>query len=369
MRTVRVEAPSRTYRVYVGPVIIRSLDALLTENGLTGRCLVVTDRKVAGLYLHSLLESVKSSPVDVVGALVLGRGERTKTPAAVRKVYRTLLEGGFHRDDLVINLSGGMLGDLSGFAAATFMRGMRWVQVPTTLLAQVDASVGGKVGVNLPQGKNLVGAFYQPWMVVCDVSTVMTLPPRSFRAGLAEVIKMAVALDEDMVAFLEQNADGLLAGDLTVIADIVHRSVELKAAVVAEDERERGRRMVLNYGHTLGHALEKAAGYRSLLHGEAVSLGMCAAAELAQEIGLMTPEAADRQRQLLEKFHLPTSLSQRRGLKVSSEEVLSAMGADKKHRRGRLNLVLPAGIGRVEIRDDIPADTVTRVFERFIQQV
>ncbi len=368
MRTVRVEASSRAYRVYVGPGIIRSLDALLTENGITGRCLVVTDEKVAELHLQRLLTALNNSPVDVAGTLVLGRGERTKTLASVRKVYRTLLEGGFHRDGLVINLSGGMLGDLSGFAAATFMRGMRWVQVPTTLLAQVDASVGGKVGVNLPQGKNLVGAFYQPWMVVCDVSTLMTLPPRSFRAGLAEVVKMAVTLDEGMVAFMEKNAARVLAGDPDVLAEMVQRSVELKAAVVAEDEQEQGRRMVLNYGHTLGHALEKASGYRSLLHGEAVSLGMCAAAELAQELGLMTADAVRRQRRLLEKLRLPINLSQRPGLKVSPDEVLSAMGADKKHRRGRLNLVLPAGIGRVIVKDDVPADTVNRVFDRFIEQ-
>ncbi|MEA2063121.1 MAG: 3-dehydroquinate synthase [Gemmatimonadota bacterium] len=288
--------------------------------------------------------------------------------ATVQRVYRNLVRGRFCRDDLVINLSGGMLGDLSGFAAATYMRGMRWVQVPTTVLSQVDASVGGKVGVNLPAGKNLVGSFYQPWMVMADTDTLMTLPGRTFRAGLAEVVKMAVAFDGEFFRFLCVNARAILARRPRVLAEMVKQSVTLKAKVVAMDEREGGYRMTLNYGHTLAHALEKTAGYRSLNHGEAVSLGMCAAAQLARELGKIKEDVVGRQRDLLEAFGLPVSLSPAQRERLRFEPVMEALVVDKKQRHGGLRLVLPSKIGSVDILNGVPDKIVRRVFRRFLER-
>ncbi len=368
VRRVKIEAGSRTYRVVIGPGLLSTAGRLIEETGQAGKCLIVTDKKVAGLHLERLLEALNNSPVEATCTLFSGRGESRKTLSTVAGVYRALCQGQFYRDDLVINLSGGMLGDLAGYAAATFMRGMRWIQFPTTLLSQVDASVGGKVGVNLPQGKNLVGTFYQPWMVVCDTEALMTLPERTYRSGLAEVVKLAVAFDRTFFELLRARRATVANRDPDILAEVIERSVTLKANVVGRDEQEHGYRMTLNYGHTLGHALEKAAGYRSLTHGEAVSLGMCAAAELAHELGLLSERDVTEQCNLLQSFGLPVRLSGNKGKKVRTDEVLAAVSADKKHRHGGLRLVLPTGIGTVEIQSDVPVKTMERVFRVFLER-
>jgi 3-dehydroquinate synthase len=258
----------------------------------------------------------------------------------------------------VIALGGGVVGDVAGFAAATFMRGVRWVQVPTTIVAQVDSSVGGKTGVNHPQGKNTIGAFHQPAAVVIDLTLLRTLPDREVRAGLAEVIKHGVIADAGLFAYLEREASAILAKDLAALEWPVERSCEIKAAVVAEDEYEQGRRADLNYGHTFGHAIESATAYRRFLHGEAVALGMHAAALLAADLGLVDRAFVQRQRACLAAYGLPVSWSE-----LPVDDTLQVMHHDKKARAGALRFIVPDRLGHVVHRTDVPETQVRNVLE------
>jgi 3-dehydroquinate synthase len=258
---------------------------------------------------------------------------------------------------VVVALGGGVVGDLAGFVAATYMRGVPLVQVPTTLTAQVDAAIGGKTGVNLPAGKNLVGAFHQPRAVLADVSTLTTLPEREFRSGLAEVAKYGLTLDPEMLGVLEQRADAVLARDAGALADVVARSVRAKAAVVGTDERDQGPRLVLNYGHTLGHALERLDHYAGRSHGEAVALGMVFAARLSERLGLAGPALAPRHQRLLAAFGLPTG-----GPLPDVESILEAFRLDKKH-QGSTRLVLLEDIGVARVVDTVPEATMREVLE------
>ncbi|MDX1482493.1 MAG: 3-dehydroquinate synthase [Woeseiaceae bacterium] len=349
-RTLTVDLGERSYPIVIGSGLLGGgFD--LAEYVPGPDCLVVTNETVGPLYLERLAGCLGGRSV---GTVALPDGEQHKTLATMSKVIDRLVESGAGRDTTVIALGGGVVGDIAGFAAACYMRGVRFVQVPTTLLAQVDSSVGGKTGVNHPAGKNLVGAFHQPALVLADTDTLATLPVREYRAGLAEVIKYGAIADAAFFAWLEANLDALLDKDAAAIAHAVARSCELKAEVVAEDERESGRRAILNFGHTFGHAIERCQGYGDWLHGEAVAAGMLMAARLS---GL----AADEQERL-------EALVSRAGLPVAQPgiqpaELLAAMGHDKKVLDRALRFVLLEKLGSACVTADYDEALLAHVLE------
>ena len=343
METLRVELGSRSYPILIG-------QGLLAERGpfeqhLSARdLLVVSNTVVSPLYLGALEASLR--PRRVV-AVILPDGESHKTLANVARILDVLVANRFGRDCAVIALGGGVVGDMAGFAAATYQRGVAFVQVPTTLLAQVDSSVGGKTGVNHPGGKNLIGAFHQPVAVVADTGTLATLPPRELRAGLAEVIKYGLICDADFFAWLEAHIDALLAGDAAALAHVVRRSCEIKAGIVGRDEREQGDRALLNLGHTFGHAVESATSYKEWLHGEAIGAGLVMAACMSRESGYLTADELDRVTRLVARTGLPTHVSN-----VKPDAALELMRIDKKVKAGRIRLVLLRGIGGAFVSAD-----------------
>jgi 3-dehydroquinate synthase len=290
---------------------------------------------------------------------VLPAGEGEKSLATTSLLYDQLAGQRADRQTLVVAVGGGVIGDVAGFAAATFARGLPILQVPTTLLAMVDSSVGGKVGVNHPMAKNLIGAFHQPAGVWIDTAVLATMPEREFRSGLAEVVKYGVILDAGLFAFLEANAAAILGKEPAVLRRIIARCCRLKADIVEQDEREEtGLRAVLNYGHTFAHAFETAAGYGGWLHGEAVAVGMVCAGRLAQRRGLITPEITERQCRLLQQFHLPTAAK-----RWPIDDLLQTMRSDKKALAGRLRFILPRRLGEAALFDDVAEDDVRRVLQ------
>jgi 3-dehydroquinate synthase len=343
METLRVELGSRSYPILIGQGLLG--ERPLFEQHLRARdLLVVSNTVVAPLYLDSLESSLR--PRRVV-ATILPDGESHKTLANVARILDVLVANRFGRDCAVIALGGGVVGDMAGFAAATYQRGVAFVQVPTTLLAQVDSSVGGKTGVNHPGGKNLIGAFHQPVAVVVDTGTLATLPPRELRAGLAEVIKYGLISDPGFFAWLEGHIDALLAADPAALAHVVHRSCEIKAEIVGRDEREQGDRALLNLGHTFGHAVESATSYKEWLHGEAIGAGLVMAACMSRESGYLTSDELDRVTRLVARTGLPTHVSN-----VKPGAALELMRIDKKVKAGRIRLVLLRGIGSAFVTAD-----------------
>ena len=317
-----------------------------------GDCLVVTNEIVRPLYCDALRASLGDRNVSVVE---LPDGEEHKTLRSVETVIDALVSSGANRDTTVVALGGGVVGDIAGFAAAAYMRGVAFVQVPTTLLAQVDSSVGGKTGVNHSGGKNLIGAFHQPRLVLIDTDTLATLPDRELSAGLAEVIKHAAIADAGYFDWLEDAMDRVLQRDAEALGKTIARSCEIKAAVVAEDERERGRRALLNFGHTFGHAIERCAGYGEWLHGEAVAAGMIMAAELS---GLPGPEQR-RLRSLIEKARLPIRVEG-----IAAGTLREAMTLDKKVLAKRLRFILLDRLGQARVADDVDEEALARVLEQ-----
>jgi 3-dehydroquinate synthase len=304
---------------------------------------IIADQAVADLHLQSLIACLPANPL----VLTFPPGEASKSLDTVRRLYADLARARIERGAAIVTLGGGVAGDLGGFVAATWLRGVRYVQVPTTLLSAVDASVGGKTGVNLPLGKNLVGAFHQPDAVVIDTDFLQTLSERDFTSGLAESVKHAVVLDPDFLARHEDQADALRTRDENVVVELIARNCEIKAAIVALDEREAGLRVILNHGHTVGHAIEHLLEYR-LRHGECVALGMVAENELACDRGLLDPMTARRIRELLSRLGLPTRLS----CPIEADDVIQACRLDKKARGGAFNLVLIRQIGEpVQVTD------------------
>jgi 3-dehydroquinate synthase len=343
METLRVELGSRSYPILIGQGLLG--DRALFEQHLQARdLLVVSNAVVAPFYLSSLEASL--TPRRVV-AVILPDGESHKTLANVERILDVLVANRLGRDCAVIALGGGVVGDMAGFAAATYQRGVAFVQVPTTLLAQVDSSVGGKTGVNHPGGKNLIGAFHQPVAVMADTDTLATLPPRELRAGLAEVIKYGLICDAGFFAWLEGHIDALLAGEAAALAHVVRRSCEIKAEIVGRDEREQGDRALLNLGHTFGHAVESATGYKEWLHGEAIGAGLVMAAGMSRESGYLTADELDRVTRLVARAGLPTHVSN-----VKPDAALDLMRIDKKVKAGRIRLVLLRGIGSAFVTAD-----------------
>jgi 3-dehydroquinate synthase len=347
MQTLRVALDERAYPIHIGSGLLVRAD-LITPHLPQKRVAIVTNEVVAPLYLQALRDSLQAAGVATM-EIVLPDGEQHKNWTTLNRVFDALVAARCERKTTLIALGGGVVGDITGFAAATYQRGVPFIQVPTTLLAQVDSSVGGKTAINHPQGKNMIGAFYQPRVVVSDMATLKTLPPREYRAGLAELLKHGIIRDAAFFDWLETNVDLLGAGDADALAVAVKRSCEIKAAVVATDEREEGDRALLNFGHTFGHAIETGFGYGAWLHGEAVAAGMALATDLSARLGMISGNDADRVRRLLERAGLPVSVS---GMPLQRFREL--MSVDKKAKDGRLQFILLRGIGTACIRSDIP---------------
>lgn len=352
---LRVELGERRYPIRIGRGLLDAPEALAAL--VTGRhALVVTDGNVAPHYLARVQAALAGKAAQ---ALVLPPGEQEKTLARFTEVMAALAAMGASRDATVVALGGGVVGDLAGFAAACWMRGVRFVQLPTTLLAMVDSSVGGKTAVDLPQGKNLVGAFHQPAAVLADTATLDTLPEREFCAGLAEVVKYGAIADAEFFAWLEDNAEALMARNPDALAHAIATSCRHKAGIVARDETEQGERMLLNFGHTFGHAIETEQGYGGLLHGEAVAVGMVLAARLSADLGRAPWSDTARLAALLERLDLPVALPP--GL--SGEALLGRMKLDKKAVSGRIRLILWAGLGQAEVVPDVPESEILPILE------
>jgi len=344
---LKVELKERSYPIEIEAGLLAGVGARLREMGLGGPCAVVTNPLVKSLYGDALMESLARAGGFSPLLIIVPDGEEYKNLTEAGKIYDALIENCFERSSPIIALGGGVIGDLAGFVAATYLRGVPYVQVPTTLLAQVDSSVGGKTAVNHPGGKNLIGAFYQPEAVLIDPSTLNTLEAREVRAGLAEVVKYGIILDALFFDFLEKNAAGLTGLDKAVISEAIRRSCAIKAEVVAEDERETtGRRAVLNLGHTFGHAIEALSGYGVYRHGEAVSIGMVMAARFSIRLGMCAPSVAKRIERLLGALGLPVSPPV-----ISPSAFIESMRHDKKVSGGRLCFILIEDMGTVALRD------------------
>jgi 3-dehydroquinate synthase len=355
--TVPVVLGERSYTIEIGTGNLADVASFLSRRYRTGHAIVITDEHVQHLWAMTVAESLGADGL-VVDLIVVEPGEATKSVETADELWRKLADLSAQRSSIVVAVGGGVVGDLAGFVAATYARGIPLLQVPTTLLAQVDSSVGGKVGVNLPQAKNMVGAFWQPLGVLIDTATLETLPVRDYRAGLAEVVKYGVIFDAEFFAYLEAHVAGLVERHGEVLQRTIGRCCELKALVVSRDERESsGLRAMLNYGHTFCHAFETLTGYTSLLHGEAVAMGMLCASRLAERLGRVDAECTRRQCNLLEQLGLP--LVPPHGLDPSA--VLAVMGRDKKTEHGKLRFVLPSRLGHAEIVGDVTPEIVAEV--------
>ncbi|MEN6626132.1 MAG: 3-dehydroquinate synthase [Candidatus Sumerlaeia bacterium] len=354
---LRVELGDRSYPIRIGAGWIERLGEALAPVFPPRPCALVTNREIGPQWISSVSHILTSAGYAVSLCEIPG-GEENKTLATVSAIYDHLLANRHTRQSGIIALGGGIVGDIAGFAASSFMRGVPFIQLPTTLLAMVDSSVGGKTGVNHPAGKNLIGAFWQPTFVGIELNFLGTLPERELRAGMAEVIKYGIIADAEMFAYIEANIDAALSRDPEVLTRLIRRSCEIKADVVARDEREGGLRAILNFGHTFGHAAEKLTQYQSLRHGEAVAMGMAAAMRLAARRGMVGQADAQRVEALLERAGLPTRMPE-----YSIDDYWRAMGADKKVRDGRIRFVLPEAIGRVGIYNDVSREEVAEALK------
>lgn len=358
---IRVALGERSYDILVGQGLLASTASCLRTLPVPPRVPVVTDETVAALHLPTLTASLQTAGIEVQ-PVILPAGEPTKDFAHLQVLCERLLDLRLERGSLLLALGGGVIGDISGFAAGILLRGIDFVQLPTTLLAQVDSSVGGKTGINTPQGKNLVGVFHQPRLVLADVDVLATLDDRQRRAGYAEVVKYGLIDDAAFFAWLEVNGPGLLAGDPDLLRQAVAVSCRAKARVVEADEREAGRRALLNLGHTFGHALEAETGFSdALLHGEAVAIGMVLAFELSVRLGLTPAEDAQRLRRHLDACGLPTGLDHPALRRASPEALMAHMWSDKKVSSGRLTFILARGIGDAFVCRDVPLPAVNAV--------
>lgn len=354
---VPVDLGARSYEVRIGPGLIDRAGAEIAPLLHRRKAAVVTDDTVAGVHLMRLARAFETEGITLT-ALTIPPGESSKGWAQFARVSEWLLEQKIERRDIVVAFGGGVVGDLVGFAAATLRRGVRFVQIPTTLLAQVDSSVGGKTGINTAQGKNLIGAFHQPSLVLADIGVLETLAPRDFLAGYGEVVKYGLLGDSAFFDWLEANGP-LLAGDADKRQYAVRRSVEMKAGIVARDETEEGERALLNLGHTFCHALEKATGYGDrLLHGEGVAIGCALAFELSQRLGLCSQEAPSRVRAHLRAMGMKVDIADIPGDLPDAEGLLRLMGQDKKVVDGKLRFILARGIGEAFVTADVPPDVV-----------
>ncbi|MBQ4403352.1 MAG: 3-dehydroquinate synthase [Selenomonadaceae bacterium] len=347
MEKILVDLGAKSYEIFIGKDILGDV-----KNFITGKALLVTQKNILDVCAEKF-------PYEVA---LIPDGETSKSLGEAEKLFTRAIEAGLDRKSVVIALGGGVVGDLAGFVAATFMRGINLIQIPTTLLAQVDSSVGGKTAVNHALGKNLIGAFHQPRAVFIDLNFLKTLPEREIKSGLGEVVKYGVISDENFFAYLEDNAEKILQRDLKTLAHVVKRSCEIKAEVVAADEKESGLRRILNFGHTLAHAIEEQTGYKKYRHGEAVAIGMVAAAQISHELGKTSAENVQRLEKLLKRFDMVATCA---GL--DADKLYAVTFRDKKTVGGKVNWVLMKNFGDVEICGDVPASVVKKVFTRLTE--
>ena len=355
MQTLHIQLENRSYPIYIGEGLLSQIK--LIESHLKQKHVaVVTNTKVAPLYLDPLLTLLKEHGIKAF-PIILPDGESYKNQETLNLIYDALLKEKCGRTVTLIALGGGVIGDMTGYAAATYLRGVPFIQMPTTLLSQVDSSVGGKTGINHPKGKNLIGAFHQPAGVAIDIDVLRSLPDREYRSGLAEIVKYGMIMDAELFAFLESNAVGILARKPELLMHIIRRSCECKAEVVSQDEREEtGLRAILNFGHTFAHAFETIGGYGSWLHGEAVAAGMVCANKVSLKRGLIDADTANRMVALLKAFKLPTEPPE-----LSSAALLEVMRNDKKSVRGSLRFILATKLGAVALFDDVTEENVKGV--------
>ena len=358
MKTVELKLPHHRYEVCIAPGLLSELGTLTRANAPHDRATLIIDDKILDTHGRTATASMKAAGYTPLVATMTS-GEDHKNLATVEKLYHKLLDERLERKSPVVALGGGIVGDTGGFVAASYLRGVPFVQCPTTLLAMVDASVGGKVGVNMPQGKNLIGAFHQPVLVVIDTDTLETLPKRELICGLAECVKHGVIRDPELFDWIDQNVDAILKLDPGTLVELVERNVRIKAAVVMEDEKESGVRAHLNFGHTFAHAIEAGTEYGKYLHGEAVALGMVAATRLAADQGRCDAGLTDKLVALLNKIGLPTKAH---GL-PATDKLMAIMRSDKKVADGRVRLVLPDRLGAVSIVGDTPDTAVGKAWD------
>ena len=359
MQTLNVALGDRAYPIHIGSGLLTHADLILPHLKRKNVA-IVTNTTVAPLYLEKLAKPLREAGVSVL-EIVLPDGEAYKNTETLNIIYDALLKNRCERSTTLIGLGGGVIGDLTGYAAATYLRGVPFIQIPTTLLSQVDSSVGGKTGINHPLGKNMIGAFYQPKLVLADIDTLQTLPPRELSAGVAEVIKYGLIRDADFFDWLEVNVSKLMALDEAVTMYAIYRSCQNKAEVVAADEHETGERALLNLGHTFGHAIENAMGYGVWLHGEAVAAGTMLAADLSQRMGWLNAEQLSRIHRLLSAANLPLNAPN-----LGTEKYLNLMANDKKVEGGKIRLVLQQGIGKAVITSDYDANKLQQTLEAII---
>ncbi|BAY98137.1 3-dehydroquinate synthase [Tolypothrix tenuis PCC 7101] len=357
---INVNLPEQSYEIAIAPGSLDQLGEKMTGLQLGKKVLVVSNPTIFKHYGERAINSLKTAGFEVASC-ILPAGERFKNLNSIQKIYDAALENRLERSATIVALGGGVIGDMAGFAAATWLRGISVVQVPTTLLAMVDSAIGGKTGVNHPQGKNLIGAFHQPRLVLIDPEVLKTLPVREFRAGMAEVIKYGVIWDAELFAQMEasKHLNQLRYIKPELIETILIRSCQAKADVVSKDEKEAGLRAILNYGHTIGHAVESLTGYRLVNHGEAVGIGMVAAGQIAVELGMWQKEETERQNALIQKAGLPTQLPS--GVDIAA--IIDALQLDKKVKAGKVRFVLPTQMGVVTVTDEVPADTIRQVLQ------
>lgn len=355
MPNITVKLPQNSYEIAIASHSLKELGQQMQQLKLGKKVVVVSNPEIFGHYGKTCLESLEAAGFETASHLIPA-GEEHKHLGSIQQLYDTALANHLERSSTLVALGGGVIGDMTGFAAATWLRGINFVQVPTSLLAIVDASVGGKTGVNHPQGKNLIGAFYQPKLVAIDPSLLKTLPPREFRAGMAEVIKYGVIWDEDLFTKLEHHPqlDTLESVGDELLETIITRSCQAKAEVVSQDEKESGIRAILNYGHTIGHAVESLTNYKQFVHGEAVAIGMVAAGKIAVTMGLWTQELAQRQDTLIAKTGLPTEMPP----EVSITQILQTIQSDKKVKSGKVRFILPTAIGKVILSDRVTPEII-----------
>ena len=358
MQTYTVALGDRAYPIHIGAGLISKVELILAHLPQK-RVALITNEVVAPLYMENIRSALELAGVKVV-SVVLPDGEKHKSYTTLNTIYDALLASHCERGTSIIALGGGVVGDISGFAAATYQRGVPFIQVPTTLLAQVDSSIGGKTAINHPLGKNMIGAFYQPRVVISDMQTLQSLPERELKAGLAEIIKHGLIRDERFFSWIEANIERILGRDMDALAHAVLRSCEIKGALVVKDERELGERALLNFGHTFGHAIENGFGYGTWLHGEAVAAGMALASNLSAQLGMLDKAESGRICKLLKRAGLPVTVGG-----ISPDRLRALMSLDKKAKNGKLNFILLERIGSATIR----ADVSTAALDRTLAQI
>ena len=363
MRELTVDLGERSYPIYIGEGLLADASSFFTKHQISKKSplLIVTDTNIAPIHLEALQQELEQGGFTVYTSVVPS-GEGTKSLEMLEKLVGQALEAGLDRKSTIVALGGGVVGDLAGFLAASYMRGIKFIQVPTTILAH-DSSVGGKVAVNHPLAKNIIGAFHQPEFVLYDLNTLQTLPKRDVKSGLSEVVKHGLIWDESFVSWFENNADKLLALDAEALGNALYIGCSVKAAVVSQDEKENGLRAILNLGHTIGHALEAVAGYNELQHGEAIAIGMIGSAKLGLRYGA-PQEVYTRTKSVLTKLGLPVRIPEH----FDIEAVMSAMMHDKKFIEGTMVFVVPTAIGKVEIQNNVPVQWVREIVEQLKQE-